>query len=161
MLWISCCRASKTPWKGTASHSRLGSIFDEILQESSVEAAPQLSATSACIVQTYLSEPNIQHSHTPPLYWQAKQPRLATLVCTAAKFLCAPSTKVKSERLFSTASIIVDERGSRLIAEKAEMLLSLKKNLPLMLKWSKKRVVKKKTTFHCKCIFMLSIKRQF
>ncbi|XP_039602103.1 zinc finger BED domain-containing protein 4-like [Polypterus senegalus] len=127
--------ASKTPRMETASHSRLESIFDEILKESSVEPAPQLTTSSACIeVQTYLSEPTIQRSDNPLLYWQVNQPRLPTLVCTAAKFLCAPSTSVESERLFSTASIIIDERRSRLTAEKAEMLIFLKKNLPLMLK---------------------------
>ncbi|KAJ8370631.1 hypothetical protein SKAU_G00106590 [Synaphobranchus kaupii] len=39
---------------------------------------------------------------------------------------------VESERLFSTASIMIDERRSRLTAETAEKLIYLKNNLPLM-----------------------------
>lgn len=48
----------------------------------------------------------------------------------AAKLLYAPSTSVESKRLFSTASNITDERRSRLTAEKTEVLIFLKKNLP-------------------------------
>ncbi len=79
-------------------------------------------------------EPTVQHSDNPLLYWKVNQPRLPSLAATATKFLSAPSTSVESERLFSTASVIIDERRSSLTAEKAEMLIFLKMNLLLMLK---------------------------
>ncbi|XP_076828944.1 zinc finger BED domain-containing protein 4-like [Brachyhypopomus gauderio] len=127
--------AKKTPRMDSASHSRLESIFDEMLKENTVESVSQLATTSARFeIQTYLSKPTIQRSDNSLLYWHVNQPRLPTLASTAAKFLCAPTTSVESERLFSTAAIIIDERRSRLTAEKAEMLIFLKKNLPLMLK---------------------------
>ncbi|KAI2659240.1 Zinc finger BED domain-containing protein 4 [Labeo rohita] len=59
-----------------------------------------------------------------------KVPRQQLSKCKL-KFLSAPSTSVESERLFSTASNIVDEKRNRLTAERAEMLIFLKKNLPM------------------------------
>lgn len=50
------------------------------------------------------------------------------------KYLCTPFTSVESERLFSTVSSVLDEKRSRLTAERAEMLAFLSKNLPDMLK---------------------------
>lgn len=126
--------AKKTPRVDAASKSRLGSVFEEILEESTVEPRPESTTSASIEVQTYLSEPTILRSDNPLLYWKVNQPRLPSLTVTATKFLCAPSTSVESKRLFSTASIIIDERRSRLTAEKAEMLIFLKKNLPIMLK---------------------------
>ncbi|KAI7792535.1 putative zinc finger BED domain-containing protein 4-like [Triplophysa rosa] len=128
--------AKKTSRVEAASKNRLGNIFNEILEESTVECVPpQSTTTNARIeIQTYLIEPTIQRSDSPLLYWKVNKPRLPCLAATATKFLSAPSTSVESERLFSSASIIVDERRSSLSAEKAEMLIFLKKNLPIMLK---------------------------
>ncbi|XP_035811793.1 zinc finger BED domain-containing protein 4-like [Amphiprion ocellaris] len=124
--------AKKTAQVEAASKSKLGNIFDEIMEEST--PCPEPATTSARVeVQTYFSEPTILRSDNPLLYWKVNQPRLPSLAVTAAEFLCALSTSVESERLFSTASNIIDEKRSRLTAEKAEMLIFLKKHLPLML----------------------------
>ena len=47
------------------------------------------------------------------------------------------SASVESERLFSTASIIIEGHRSRLTAQHAEMLIFLKKNLHIMLRLKK------------------------
>ncbi|XP_065109329.1 zinc finger BED domain-containing protein 4-like [Paramisgurnus dabryanus] len=117
------------------SKSRLGNMFKEILEESTVESVPQSTTTNACIeIHTYLIEPTIQRSDNALLYWKVNKLRFPCLAATATKFLSAPSTSVESERLFSSASIIIDERRNSLSAEKAEMLIFLKKNLPTMFK---------------------------
>lgn len=77
--------------------------------------------------QTYFSKPTILQLDSPLLYWNVIHPRQPCLAVTAAKFLCAPST---SEML----SNIIDVKWSRLTHENAEMLIFLKKNLPLILK---------------------------
>uniref|UniRef100_A0A3P8U0R1 BED-type domain-containing protein n=1 Tax=Amphiprion percula TaxID=161767 RepID=A0A3P8U0R1_AMPPE len=111
--------AKKTAQVEAASKSKLGNIFDEIMEESTPCPEP---ATSARVeVQTYFSEPTILRSDNPLLYWKVNQPRLPSLAVTAAEFLCALSTSVESERLFSTASNIIHEKRSRLTAEKAEI----------------------------------------
>ncbi len=125
---------NKTPWMEDASSS-LGSIFDEILEESTTAAGPSEQITPGAIseMESYLCEAPIERKNNPLHYWRANQARLPTLAATAAKFLCAPCTSVESERLFSTASIIIEEHRSSLTAQHAEMLIFLKKNLHIML----------------------------
>lgn len=118
---------------GGGSSSREGSLkglFEEILQEHDEERDAGTSSTHVQL-QTYLMEPTISYSDSPFQYWAVNQVRFPTLAATAAKFLCAPATSVDSERLFSTASNIVDARRNRLGGERAEILIFLKKNLPL------------------------------
>ena len=125
---------NKIPWMEGAS-SNLGSIFDEILEESSAAAGPSEQITLGAIseMESYLCEAPIEHKNNPLHYWRAYQARFPTLAATAAKILCAPCTSVKSERLFSTASFIIEEHRSRLTAKHAEMVIFSKKNLHIML----------------------------
>ena len=55
---------------------------------------------------------------------------LSLLATLARKYLAPPCTTVPSEiRLFSTAGNIVNDKRTRLDAEKVEMLLFLNKNM--------------------------------
>lgn len=124
---------NKTPRMEGASSS-LGSIFDEILEANSTDPSEQVTTAGAiCEMESYFREAPTERKNNPLHYWKINQARLPTMAATAAKFLCAPSTSVESERLFSTASIIIDEHRSRLTAQHAEMLIFLKKNLHIML----------------------------
>ena len=112
----------------SSRESSLKDLFEEILQEHDVAQVAQVQ------IQTYLTEQTVPRSDSPFQYWGVNQIRFPTLAATAAKFLCAPGTSVDIERLFSAASNIVDARRNRLGRERAEMLIFLKKNLPLLLK---------------------------
>ncbi len=74
----------KTPWVEAASKNRLGRIFDEILEERTVESDPQSTTTTSAHIeiQTYLVEPTVQHSDNPLQYWKVNQPRLPSLAAT-------------------------------------------------------------------------------
>jgi hypothetical protein len=52
----------------------------------------------------------------------------------AGRYLSAPCTSTDSERLFSAAAHILDEKRNRLHCDKAENLLFIKNNMPLYLK---------------------------
>lgn len=107
--------------------------FDQILEE--CEDPGEASTTStAAQVHTFFTERTIATSDNPYYYWGDNRDRFPNLAATARKFLCAPCTSVESERLFSTASNIVDEKRNRLTPERAEMLIFMRKNLPLLLK---------------------------
>ena len=80
------------------------------------------------MVEMYLKEPvlsHIEHIH-PLIYWKEKKPCLADLAC---KYLSIPPSSAASERLFSSAADVISQEQNRILPEKAEMLLFLKKNL--------------------------------
>ena len=77
------------------------------------------------IVEMFLKEPVLPHSkHTQ--YWKQKKPCLAYLAC---KYLAILPSSVALERLFSSAADVISPERNRILPEKAEMLLFIKKNL--------------------------------
>ncbi|XP_047222504.1 zinc finger BED domain-containing protein 4-like [Girardinichthys multiradiatus] len=119
--------AEKVPRPGS-----LSSIFGEILAEETPQQAHTDSPTPSEMI-IYLSEPPISRGASSLEYWKTNKERFPDLAKVARAYLSAPCTSVESERLFSAASNIVDEHRNRLMTEKAEMLLFIKKNLPTML----------------------------
>ncbi|XP_061765924.1 E3 SUMO-protein ligase ZBED1-like [Nerophis ophidion] len=129
--------ARQTPGREAGSStSSLGSYFDEILGESRTAGPSEQQITPGAVFQleSYLGEPPAGGKSNPFHYWRDNQSRLPALAATAAKFLSAPCTSVESERLFSTASLIIDEHRSKLTPEHLEVLVFVRKNLPIMLR---------------------------
>lgn len=79
-------------------------------------------------VEAYLQDPLLPPSTNIFAYWKNQHafPRLRQL---ARKYLCVPPSTVESERLFSTAGLVVDKKRSRLDPERVRMLVFLNKNL--------------------------------
>ncbi|XDV20072.1 hypothetical protein PO909_025454 [Leuciscus waleckii] len=103
-------------------------MHDEILEENStMEQQAGLTSHISVQVHGYLSEPLIPRNESPLQYWKSNMSRFPALAKAARKYLSAPCTSVDSERLFSAASHIVDEKRNRIQCEKAEMLLFVKK----------------------------------
>ncbi|XP_077382988.1 zinc finger BED domain-containing protein 4-like [Festucalex cinctus] len=129
--------ASKTPRMEEpntgSSKSCFAELYEEVLQEYDVEQGGASSTITQVQIETYLAEKTIHRMESPFEYWGKNKERLLSLAMTAAKFLCAPSTSVDSERLFSAASNILDVKKNRLLGEKVETLIFLKKNLPMYL----------------------------
>ena len=65
-------------------------------------------------------------------WWRDNESRFPAVARVARRFLGAPPTSVPSERLFSAAGQIYTDRRSSLMPERAELLLFLKHNLPLI-----------------------------
>ncbi|XP_070410531.1 zinc finger BED domain-containing protein 4-like [Nothobranchius furzeri] len=93
----------------TTSKSSFRSLYDKILEEHDEPA----QGTQAAVIQMqmYLKEPTIGELDSPFQYWADNHARFPLLAAVAVKFLSDPSTSVESERLFSTASNIVDEKS--------------------------------------------------
>lgn len=87
-------------------------------------------------VATYFSEPLLPVKQNPLALWKVNEyifPRLAQL---AQVYLCPSPSSVQSERIFSVACEISDDRRSRLLPQNAEKLVFLKFNLlPLNYKY--------------------------
>ena len=115
--------------------STLWSLFDEMMAESEGNSERHDYGNSTEImVEMYLKEPLLSHlEHIHPMtYWKEKQPLWPCLADLACKYLSIPPSSAASERLFSSAGDIVSPERNRILPEKAEMLLFLKKNLPVV-----------------------------
>ncbi|PIK51682.1 putative zinc finger BED domain-containing protein 4-like [Apostichopus japonicus] len=80
----------------------------------------------------YISEPLPGRGCNPLDWWKLNYHRFPRLGKLALKYLCAPPSTVPSERLFSEAGGLYDEKRNRLRPEKAEMVLMCRGNLPLL-----------------------------
>ena len=88
----------------------------------------QLAASVEEELQAYLEDPVISPSADIFNFWNENQ-RFSNLKRLAKKYLSIPPSTVYSERLFSTAGLIVDKKRNRLDPEKVRMLVFLNKNL--------------------------------
>ncbi|XDV11792.1 hypothetical protein PO909_000627 [Leuciscus waleckii] len=102
--------------------SLLFSVHDEILKEKT-EVEQQLASPLSVQVQSYLSEAPIGRSENALTYWRINKDKFPALAPLARAYLSAPCTSVDSDRLFSLAGHVADERRNRLSGDKAEMLL--------------------------------------
>ena len=115
--------------------STLWNLFDEMLAESEENSVAHSCENSAEImVEMYLKEPvlsHVEHIHSLT-YWKEKKPLWSCLVDLACKYLSIPPSSVASERLFSSAADVLSPERNRMLPEKAEMLLFLKKICQLL-----------------------------
>ena len=81
-------------------------------------------------IDLYLKEKRIDIDQDPLEWWKVRAKTYPELSDFARSYLACPPSSVASERLFSGAGQIYDEKRSRLSAERAEKLLFLKFNLP-------------------------------
>ena len=77
-------------------------------------------------LDAYLAEPLTTFGRESCYSWWAH--RFPYLAKVAQQYLCAPPTSVASERLFSGAGDVYNDKRNRLAPEKAEMLLYIKNN---------------------------------
>ena len=105
--------------------------FDEILEETSTISSS--SPSSTVIVEQYLAEPTV-HFHQGSVYswWGNSKCRYSILSQLALRYLTPRPTFVPSQRLFSVAGDIYDEKRNRLAPERAEILLFIKNNSHLL-----------------------------
>ena len=100
------------------------------------EGEGQSRNTAEIMVDMYLKEPVLARSERihPLMYWLGKKTLWPCLVDLAWKYLSIsiPPSSVPSEHLFSSAADIVSQERNQILPDKAEMLLFLKKNLPIV-----------------------------
>ena len=91
-------------------------------------SSPQTSHSEAEIECTqFLAEAQIDRSADPLTWWQQNQHRFPLLATLAKKYLCICATSVPSERLFSSAGLVVNKRRASLNPDTVDMILFLKK----------------------------------
>ena len=99
--------------------------LSEILEE--VGATVSDSSSSLVEVDKYLSELLIPfHQSNSYTWWSQNRIRFPHLAKLAQHYLSAPPTSVASERLFSLAGELYDDKRNRLAPERAEQLMFIK-----------------------------------
>ena len=104
-------------------------VFMEIIADSS----GQDIASSASELDKYLNDPLIDYKTGDPYNWRGQHHKeFPTLAILARRFLSAPATSVPSERLFSAAGDLYDEKRNRLLPHLSEELLFIQNNFCLV-----------------------------
>ena len=83
-------------------------------------------------INMFLSDSLLKRDCDPLKWWAINSNRFSRLNKFVRKYLCAPPSSVPSERVFSEAGDLYDEKRNRLNPDKAEMILVIRGNLPLL-----------------------------
>ena len=113
--------------------SNVGSFaFDSLEKVDSLESADVSSSVAAAQhqVQQYLRTPRIKANKCPFSFWATRRAEFPDLFEIALDHLPVQATSVSSERLFSSAGIVVSPLRNRITPANVEMLTMLHINLP-------------------------------
>ena len=80
----------------------------------------------------YLKTIRLDRKADPYKWWSANEKQYPNVSKFAKVYLSSPGSSVYSERLFSEAGIIYDEKRNRLLPSNAEKLVFIHHNLPLI-----------------------------
>ena len=83
-------------------------------------------------VNDYLRASRISRKEDPIRYWENTSEKWYMLARLANKFFSAPATSAESERLFSTAGLIVTNLRKKLLPTNVDTLLFLHHNLNVL-----------------------------
>lgn len=100
-------------------------VIDKKIMENSSESTPYTSASAALMVKQYIELPYLDRKCDPLKFWSEKKDLFPVLFKIAHKYLCIPATSVPSERLFSKAGILCNDRRNRIASKKVDQILFL------------------------------------
>ena len=107
--------------------------MNQILSSSSDENDEPTESNVVKEIKAYHKQKRIRGSNEDALkWWNQHSGDFPNLVKIVRTYLCCPPSSIPSEQLFSSAGLIYDEKRTSLLADKAEKLLFLKSNLPLL-----------------------------
>ncbi|GBP80225.1 Zinc finger BED domain-containing protein 1 [Eumeta japonica] len=112
-------------------HASFWNCFEELASTQPLDRDDPKSPI-ALELDSYLKENLLTKNKSPFEWWTGHQPRYPELARLARVFLCAPASTVYSERLFSEAGNVYEEKRNRLLPERAESLVFPHHNLPLL-----------------------------
>ncbi|KAH9628536.1 hypothetical protein HF086_001143 [Spodoptera exigua] len=98
-------------------------VVDKKLMESSARLTPY--ASTAMMVKQYIELPYLDRKCDPLQFWNDKKCLFPQFSEIALKYLCIPASSVPSERLFSKAGILCNDRRNRLAPKKNDQILFL------------------------------------
>lgn len=103
-----------------------------IVEEQNKSESPKKKNSIATELDAYLGAARIARNDNPYIWWAFHRSQYPYLTQFAAIFLSAPASSVYSERLFSEAGNVYENKRNRLLPSNAEKLVFLHHNLPLL-----------------------------
>ena len=107
-------------------------MLDELLGAPATVTSKTAAASAEAELAAYLNDDVIPRTESSTAWWAANATRFPMLAVEAKRYLSTPPTSVASERLFSSAAQVYTDRRSRLLPKRADMLLFVKHNLPII-----------------------------
>lgn len=107
----------------TSTDDEIWDFFDKKLSETVTQQTPISSAS--LVLKQYLDLPYLDRKQNPLQFWEQRKHIFPTLYRIAFKYLCIPASSVPSERLFSKAGLVTNQRRNRLKPKKLDQILFL------------------------------------
>lgn len=118
------------------THDSFWNCFEEVatdnMRNSNNDEENVEKITVANEIDFYLKTIRLDRKADPYKWWSANETQYPNLSKFAKVYLSSPGSSVYSERLFSEAGIIYDEKRNRLLPSNAEKLVFIHHNLPLI-----------------------------
>lgn len=118
----------------TATHRNFWQCYQNFASRK-IQGFQDDRSSAANELQSYCALPVIKRNDDPFQWWSRNSSRYPEMSRMAKVYLCCPASSVYSERLFSEAGNIYETKRNRLLPERAEALVFLHHNLPLIKKY--------------------------
>ena len=130
----------ETGTSAQSAASSSGEMFDILAcLKGEVQEVDLTCVTRHHEIQQYLAEPVRAYDQTgavdPLEWWKVNEKRFPALAKLAKFYLSIPATEVASERMFSTAGLVLSKLRSQLEATAVDQILFLHKNYNLQVKF--------------------------
>ena len=115
------------------AHDTFWDCFNEVATENDTSQCHDEGKNAiACEIDSYLNSVRIGRDRDPYIWWSANAAQYPNLTKFTRVYLSAPCSSVYSERLFSEAGLVYEDKRNRLLPFNAEKLVFIHHNLPLV-----------------------------
>lgn len=101
---------------------------DDALKENQIQSTLSIQEKTYKELEMYRDMLSILTSEDPAVWWWNRRDTYPHLSELALSYFCAQASSTPSERVFSTEGDTVSPKRSRILPEKADMLIFLQKN---------------------------------
>lgn len=116
----------------SAIHDSFWNCFNEVAKDNEQNDDNTAKSNIANELDFYLKSARIDRQSDPYVWWSANANQYPTLNRLAKIYLSSPCSSVYSERLFSEAGLVYENKRNRLLPNNAEKLVFIHHNLPLV-----------------------------
>lgn len=117
-----------------ATHRNFWQCYNDLVSRT-IEDVHDEKSSAAHELHSYFTLPVVNRNSDPFEWWSRNSLRYPEMSRLAKVYLCCPASSVYSERLFSEAGNVYETKRNRLLPERAETLVFLHHNLPLIKKY--------------------------